>query len=184
MIPGGAPLSRAMRRTRAYLKDRRGSMAVEFAMVSAPFIFLIFSVLEVAIILMISMSLDSALDDAVRKIRTGELQTAGGATGASFKTAVCNGMNWIKTQCQANLSIDVRVYPNFAAVNPPNPVANGAFNPAVLTFNPGTAGDVVVARAYFVWPLITPLLSQGLSKLSGNRAVITSTVAFRNEPYL
>jgi Flp pilus assembly protein TadG len=161
-----------------------GSAAVEFALVAAPFFFMLFAMIELAIVFNISTLLDDGVRAASRRIRTGQLQSAGGASMSTFKSDVCARMVWLQDHCNSHLSLDVRTYPQWASANPPNPVeANGTFNQGSLTFTPGGPEDIVMVRAYYRWTLFTPFLSQALSKLSGNEAVIYSTSAFRNEPY-
>ena len=65
-----------------------------------------------------------------------------------------------------------------------SPVANGQFQSSALQFNLGTAGDIVLVRAYYQWGLFTPFLNGGLQPLSNGSALIVSTIAFRNEPYV
>ena len=160
-----------------------GAAAVEFALVATPFFLLLFGIIELAFIFLVSSSLENATAEAARTIRTGQMQSGGGATASSFKTAICNNFGWLQSDCTANLSVDVRTYQTFASVTAPQPVTNGTFNAAALTFAPGGPNDIVVVRAYYQWPLIAPMLSQALQQLNGGKALITSTAAFRNEPY-
>src|SRR4051812_27544803 len=132
---------------------------------------------------MISTSLDNATTNAARTIRTGALQTGGGATATTFRNAICTNMSWMGSQCQSNLSVDVRTYTQFANPNIPDPVTNKTFDPAALTFTPGAACNIVLVRAFYQWPLMTPFLLGGLEKLSGGKALITAASTFRNEPY-
>ncbi len=170
---------------RTFVRATGGATAVEFAMVAIPFLTMLFSLIELGIVFLISMTLDDATMTAAREIRTGQVQTAGGAadSASGFQTEICNHMTWIQATCSSNLSVDVETYPSFTAASPANPVSGGTFNAAALGFNPGVAQNVVVVRSYFRWKLITPFLDQSLEKLSDGEAVIVSTVAFRNEPY-
>jgi Flp pilus assembly protein TadG len=170
-------------RLEAFGRARDGAAAVEFAMLALPFLIMLFCLLELAIIFMISMTLDNAMAQASREIRTGQLQTAGGATAASFKTDICAHMAWIQSTCNSNLSVDVETYPSFAVATPPNPITGGVFNAGVLKFQPGGPQDIVIVRGYFKWTLITPFLSQAVTKLNTGQAVLTATTTFRNEPY-
>ncbi|MBX7248778.1 MAG: pilus assembly protein [Caulobacteraceae bacterium] len=161
-----------------------GSAAVEFAIVAMPFFMLLFATIEIAMVFHVSTLLDDGVRAAARRIRTGQLQTAGGASMTTFKADVCSRMVWLQAHCASHLSLDVRTYPQWASANPPNPVqANGTFSESALTFTPGGPEDIVMVRAYYRWTLFTPFLSQALSRLSGNQAVLYSTAAFRNEPY-
>ena len=171
-------------RLRRFRRADDGATAVEFAIVAAPFFFMLFAMMELAIVFTISTTLEDGVRGAARRIRTGELQTSGGATMEAFRDDVCARMVWLEEHCQTHLSLDVRTYPQWAGANPPNPVgADGTFDESALTFVPGGPEDIVLVRAFYRWTLFTPFLSQALGKLTGNQAVVTSAAAFRNEPY-
>jgi hypothetical protein len=42
---------------------------------------------------------------------------------------------------------------------------------------------VVTLRAYYQWPVTTPLLTWFLVNMAGNKHLIAAASAFRNEPY-
>jgi len=167
---------------RRFVAARRGATAVEFALVAAPFMALMFGVLELGLVFMVSTTLDNATEAAARTIRTGQLQAAGGSA-SSFKNAICNNMTWLGSSCGAKLTVDVRTFPKFANVAMSNPVTNGAVDPSKTNFTPGGGEDIVVVRAYYEWTLITPMLNAGLANLGGSKRLVYSTVTFRNEPY-
>jgi len=161
-----------------------GQAAVEFALIAAPFFFVLLSLFELALVFWVSTILDDSVRASARRIRTGELQTSGQSSMTAFRNDICGRMSWLTEHCNTHLSIDVRTYPQWANANPPNPVqGDGTFNQGALTFVPGGPEDIVLVRAYYRWTLFTPFLSQALAKLSGNQAVVTSAAAFRNEPY-
>ncbi len=161
----------------------KGSVAVELALVATPFFMLLFGVIELALIFLVSSSLENAAAQAARTIRTGQLQSGGSANAAAFKTAICNNFGWLQSDCSANLYVDVRTFATFQSVAAPQPLVNGNFDPSGLAFTPGGPGDIVVVRAYYQWPLIAPMMSQALQQLNGGKALLTAPSAFRNEPY-
>ena len=165
------------------VRAERGTAAVEMALIAAPFFMLLFGIIEIGMIFLISATLENGMDIAARTIRTGQLQSGGSATASAFKTSICNTFGWFQSDCTSHLSVDVRTYATFAAVTAPQVVQNGTFNSAALTFTPGGPQDIVVVRAYYRWPLIAPFFDQALQQLSGGSALLTSTAAFRNEPY-
>lgn len=168
----------------SFRRAQDGHAAVEFAIVAAPFFFMLFAIIELAIVLTISTTLDNGVVSAARHIRTGQLQTAAGANTTTFKNDVCARMTWLEDHCKTHLSVDVRTYAQWATATPPNPIqTGGTFNNAALTFTPGGPGDIVMVRGYYRWTLFTPFLSQALGRLSNNETVVTATAAFRNEPY-
>lgn len=167
--------------------NQRGATAVEFAIVALPFMFMVFAILELALIFMVSVTLDNATADAARQLRTGTIQaTGGGPTSAgatSFKSTICSRLGWLQGQCVNNLAVDVRTLPAFTNPTPPNPVSNGVFSSSQLCFYSGNSGDIVLVRAFYQWTLFTPFLRGGLQPLNNGAKVITSTATFRNEPF-
>lgn len=163
----------------------RGAVAVEFAFVAFPFLLLLFGMLELALVLMVSMTLETATGDAARAIRTGEFQTSGATGKADFQKLVCDHMMWLKTGCAGKLTVDVETF----ALNDFQSMANSStrnpatFDPTTTCFSPGGPADVVMVRTYYEWTLFTPLLNGALINAGTNKRLINSVVSFRNEPY-
>lgn len=163
-----------------FSRAEHGATAVEFALVFMPFLMLIFAMIELGLVFLVSLLLENAIIDTGRTIRTGEVQTSGG-TAASFKTAVCAKIGVIGSlSCSTALQLDVRTYTDYSTSN----TSAGATStvPTSMQFSPGTAGSIVLVRAYYTWPLVTPLLQTGLQN-SGGRRIIYAATAFTNEPY-
>ncbi|MDB5455769.1 MAG: pilus assembly protein TadE [Caulobacter sp.] len=160
-----------------FAADRRGATAVEFALVAAPFLLLLFALLELGMVSLVSITLENAVLDESRKIRTGQIQSTT-VTASGFKDGVCGQMSWLTSRCDGALSIDVRSFTTFG----PSQTAFKAARPAVPCWDTGGPGSVVLVRAYYTWPLITPLMQTGLQSADGKR-VITAATAFANEPY-
>ena len=165
-----------------FRRERSGSTAVEFAMLAMPFLGLIFGIIELGMIYLIDTTLENATTDAARQIRTCQLQTAGGATAASFKTLVCNELSWLGTNCGANIQVDVRTFSTFSSTTVPDPISSGQFQTASLMFQMGSAGDIVLVRTYYPWTLITPFLDGSVQNLSNGTKLISAATTFRNEP--
>ena len=72
------------RRAQAFARDERGATAIEFALLALPFFTLIFAILETSIVFLAGQILDSAVQDASRKIRTGQAQKPA-TTSTSFR---------------------------------------------------------------------------------------------------
>ncbi|CAN5606847.1 pilus assembly protein [soil metagenome] len=167
------PFSGVLRR---FARARDGAASVEFAFVAIPFLVLVFAILELGVTFMVSLTLEAGLSNIDRTIRTGQLQSAGG-TAASFKTQVCDQMSWLGSGCTSALSVDVRSLPSFAATG-----AATAPNLAKTCWDPGGPGSIILVRAYYKWPIITPLLQDAVGGDPGDRRVTYSAV-FTNEPY-
>lgn len=151
-------------------------------MVAAPFFFMIFAVLEIGLVFVISSVLDNATLQASRLVRTGQADTEN-ISAEAFKTALCSNMSVFADDCENRAEIDVRVIPQFRNVTPPDPIADGELDAGVLTYLPGDPGSLVLIRVWYSQPLVTPFLSQALSRLDSGDAVISVATAFRNEPY-
>lgn len=179
-----SPIRKFRRLLRRLLKDVRGGEAIEMAIVGAPFIALVFALLELGLVFMVATSLENALDETSRRIRTGELQTNGG-DASTMKAAICAEMDWLAGSCASKLNLDVRTFTSFAGQSaPPDPVGAGVVTPANFCWDPGGAGSIVLVRAYYSWTLILPVLNAGLRTAgAGNDRLITSATSFRNEPY-
>jgi Flp pilus assembly protein TadG len=171
------------RRLSGFARAEGGAAAVETALVATPFFFLVFGILELAVVFLASASLDNATERAARTIRTGELQTGAAPTQAAFKQAICANFGWMQSSCLSDLYVDVRTFSSFQSVSEPQPLTNGVFDPSVLAFSPGGPSDVVVVRAYYEWPLVVPGLDQAMANISGGKRLMIATSTFRNEPY-
>jgi len=158
--------------------------AVEFALVSLPLFALIMGTVELAMVILVTTSLDTATETASRMIRTGEFQSSAQNTRADFKALVCGRMSWLSAQCGANLIVEVQVFNDFQtlAANQPVAAANFRNGTPATCFSTGQPGDIVLARAYYSWPLVAPLLTF-MDNVGNGRRLITFATAFRNEPY-
>lgn len=165
-----------------FRRDHDGATAVEFAIVATPFLALIFGILDLGLVFLVSTTLENAVDEASRTIRTGELQTAGG-TATTFKTAVCNEMSWLGADCSSAVHVDVRTFPTFSDVTFSDPTTDGAFDDSKTAFAPGGSEDIVLVRVYYEWSLMTPLMNPGLKNLANGNRMISATATFRTEPY-
>ncbi|MBO9559032.1 MAG: pilus assembly protein [Caulobacter sp.] len=159
---------------RRFAREDDGATAVEFAFVSIPFLLLVFGIIELGIAFLVSMSLENALMNVDRKIRTGDSQNI---SKAQFLKDTCAQMSWLGNSCANSITLDVRVLPSFADANNLQKPKIGAF-----CFDTGGPGSIMLVRGYYKWPLITPMLQQAISGTAGNREVTFATV-FVNEPY-
>ncbi|MFW2342991.1 TadE/TadG family type IV pilus assembly protein [Brevundimonas sp.] len=165
-----------------FLAARRGSTAVEFAMVAAPFFFMMFAVLELAFVFVLDSALENAVIETGRLVRTGQASSQS-FTANQFKTALCSRMSIFSADCMAKVTVDVREIPQFTNPNPPDPTAGSTFSEAGLGYTNGNPGSLMLVRGWYRHQLFTPFLSQGLSRMGDGKAILTATTAFRNEPW-
>lgn len=162
-------------------RAREGSAAVEFAMVALPFFFMLFAVLELALVFVLDSVLENASIETGRLVRTGQAD-AQSFTAATFKSNLCRRMSIFSGDCASKVTVDVRVIPQFSAPVP-DPLGGETFNPDIAIYNGGEPGDIVLVRSWYRHRLMTPFLSQGLSRMKDGTAILTATTVFRNEPY-
>ncbi len=112
-----ATLRKTLRRFR---RNRRGSAAVEFALVAPVFFALLFAIIETAIVFFAGQVLETVMQDSARMIMTGQAQDAGYNKG-QFKAYVC-GKITVLFDCAGGIYIDVQNYPAFAGVTISDPI--------------------------------------------------------------
>lgn len=182
---GTKRLSRAgnmkARLMRRFARREDGAAAVEFAMVAAPFLALMFAIMETALVFFASQTLETAVADSARLIMTGQAQNQQ-FTEAQFKSAVCAKIGGL-FDCAGGLKLDVKTYSSFGSVDNSKPLdANGNLK-TNFGYQPGLAGEIVVVRLMYQWPVYASLLGLNLGNMSGNKRLIMATAAFRNEPF-
>jgi Flp pilus assembly protein TadG len=176
------PFASTKKALRRFRRNRRGSAAVEFALVAPVFFALLFAILETGIVFFAGQVLESVTQDSARTILTGQAQTSA-LTQAQFKTSVCNRIS-VLFDCPNGIFIDVRSYSAFASVDITAPIdSNGNFVSNNLQYSPGAAGDIVVVRLFYQWPLIVTGLGYNIANLTNNKRLLTATAAFKNEPF-
>jgi Flp pilus assembly protein TadG len=162
---------------RRFIRNRRATTSIEFGLLAAPFMALSFAILQTAIIFFAGQALETAAATSARLILTGQAQTQGWSA-AQFKQQVCDSITGL-FNCQTGVYIDVENYATFADANLSSPVTNGNLNTSAMNYNPGGAGDVVMVRLYYPFPVLMNFLSD----LSGGFNLLAATAIFKNEPY-
>lgn len=167
---------------RRFGRDRKGATAIEFGFVAAPFILMLFALLELGFMFVVDVVLETAVSQTGRLVRTGQAHDRAMSV-SDFKQEVCSRMGIFEAQCGERLIVDVRVLPRFAGQTPPDPVnADGELSEDGLVFAMGGPRDIILVNAWYPQPLFTPLVSQGAERVAGHR-VLSTTTAFRNEPF-
>jgi Flp pilus assembly protein TadG len=199
-----------MRRARRFCADEKGATAVEFAMISVPFLALLFAIFETAFVFFCAQGVETAVAEAARTIMTGQAQANSSVTtAAQFRdTYICNPTSPQKKVFPAfltcsNLIVDVRIASTgFAAANMAKDFAS---NPTT-SYCTGASGSIVIVRAIYPLPVYLDILSMSTSSLkstatgpatvtngqtsytsadglSGMKHMLMGTSAFRNEPF-
>jgi Flp pilus assembly protein TadG len=163
---------------RRFGRNRRGSAAVEFAVIAPVFFGLLFAIIETAIIFFAGQVLESITQSSARYVMTGQAQNANFAA-SDFKTYLCNQIPAAMFTC-ANLSVDVQTYTAFASASR---CQDGATFNNSTQYNPGIQGSVVRVCVYYPWPQFVTGLGYNITNYAGNTRLLVAAAAFKNEPY-
>jgi Flp pilus assembly protein TadG len=172
----------------ALIWDNKGATAVEFALIAPPFLALIAGLMQVFLIFFAQSVLENAVRASTRQILTGQVQTQDASLSsavamAAFHQTVCNNANVLFT-C-SGLMVDVEVANNWSSTNVAMPVltydGNGNVN-NTWQFNPGNAGDIVVVRVVYLWPVFFGSLGFNWANQANGTREIMASAAFQNEP--
>ena len=166
---------------RRLFRQQDGAVAVEFGLVAAPFLALVFAIMETAIIFFSGQALETAVADSARLIMTGQAQSQS-FNQAAFKAAVCQKVFGL-FDCANGVYVDVRTFTSFGNVTMNSPLdANGNFVNNTQ-YQPGGPSDIVVVRLFYQWPVYLSLLGFTMQNMAGGKRLLVATAAFRNEPY-
>lgn len=177
-----------------FFSDRRGSTALEFAMLAMPFALLVFAILESCISFAGQELMANATDDIARQLRTGQLKKAN-VTDASIKKLICDKLAvMVTTNCpgsgsSASLLVDLREYPTFAdAAAAGFKIQNGEIvltgtTSTSFTVSPGLAESRNMLRVFYKWPVITDFLAKQMANLKDGKTLHFASVTWQNEPF-
>jgi Flp pilus assembly protein TadG len=177
------PARRRSRLFRRFSRNDNGAVAIEFALISPAFFFLIFVILETGLMFVAEEVLDNSVATVARMVRVGQIQNDG-LTKDEFKALLCNKADvFINCNSSSDFFVDVKTYGDFADAGLGSPVdENGDFvDEGDFAF--GGPNDVVVVRAYYKWKTNPIFGDLSLANLAGGKRLIGSFATFRNEPF-
>jgi Flp pilus assembly protein TadG len=170
------------RKAARFGRDESAATAVEFSLVALPFIALMFAILETGLLFFASQTLETAVANAGRLVRTGQAQQEG-LTMDTFKDKICDQVMSL-FDCTAKLKLDVRTYQDFADLSLTRPLdADGNLKTDDFKYDPGKGSQIVLVRAYYEWPTFVTRLGNNLANLPNGNHLIAAAAAFRNEPF-
>lgn len=179
--------------------DRRGSAAIEFAIVSMPFLVFAFGILLVGLQFFTNNSMEHAVEAAAREIRTGQAQKAG-KTVDQFKQMICaHAVGYVT--CGSDLVVHVQSAADWSTIVPRPCVTGNSLTPPVgnstdaLNTQSGGAGSAVLITACYKWELGQDLWqavynlfmvgswSGGATRTTAPITVLQAATTFKTEPY-
>jgi Flp pilus assembly protein TadG len=173
---------------RRFRRNRRGSAAIEFALVGPMFFALLFAIIETALVFFAGQVLETGVQNAARQIFTHQLQDSGLTTAqalAKFKQDLCDNVSALLS---CPLDVDVRYFQPGTPITISNPVdAAGHYDSSNLVFQVPPAGSpaTIVVRGFYQWPLFVTGLGYNIANIhgvDGNKFLLAATAAFHVEP--
>jgi Flp pilus assembly protein TadG len=163
--------------------DASGTTAVEFGMVAMPFLMLLFGIVAIGLYFFTTFTLENALEQAARLIRTGQAQQAN-MTAEQFKNKVCEFTPGF-IDCQNKILVNVRSYAEAdltPVITRGDCLTNGNLNNAGV-YSPGGSSSVVLVTLCYEWDLAQKLPFLHFADMNGGASLIQASTAFRTEPY-
>jgi hypothetical protein len=169
------------------MADERGTTAIEFAILGIPFFALLAAILETAYVFLAGQILDTAVQDAGRMIRTGQIKASASYGPDEFQDAICAGLYGL-FDCDG-LRINIQTVDSFSdAAIDDDPI------PTTCTvtlcdwaidevFETGATSDIILVRVYYKWPTLVSLGGFSLADTGANSRLLGSVRVFRNEPF-
>jgi Flp pilus assembly protein TadG len=181
------PILNLARSIKTYFVAENGATAVEFALIAPPFFWMFMSMFETGLMLFSEFALQSGVQEAGRKIRTGQAYNSGW-TANEFVAEVCESATIIR-ECEQRLSVYVRSVPaTFDALKsslPENKLTIGPSAPGgapIRTYNHGNASTATGVFVTLDWDFIVPFMSPFGNIDSGSRRLVAYSI-FLNEPF-
>jgi Flp pilus assembly protein TadG len=181
---------RRLVRGRGFAADDRGTTAIEFGLLGIPFFGLLAAILETAYVFLAGQILDTAVQDASRFIRTGQVQAkyANNVTNQrdAITDAICDGLYGL-FDCD-QLWITVETVTQFTGITRPSPLpadcsATNCDWATGSSYASTKASEVVLVRVYYKWPTFINIGGFTLQNTGGNSRLLGAVRLFRNEPF-
>jgi Flp pilus assembly protein TadG len=166
-------------RARKLAAEQDGAAAVEFALVAAPFLAMVFAIIETALVFFASQALETAAADSARLVMTGQSQSW---DEVKFKEEVCKKVYGL-FDCSNKMYVDVRKFDTFGDISVSNPVDGEGNLTTDFKYEKSGPGSIVVVRLIYPWQVFVSLLGFNLADMAGNKRLLVATVAFKNEPF-
>ncbi|RVD58379.1 pilus assembly protein [Mesorhizobium sp. M2D.F.Ca.ET.185.01.1.1] len=172
-----------------FFSDRRGSTAMEFAMLAIPFALLVFAILESCISFAGQEVMANVTDDVARQLRTGQLQKSN-VTDSSIKQLICSRLQIIVAQNCPGLQVDLREYSSFAnaasagfRISGNQIILTQGGSDTNFTVAPGLAESINMLRVFYKWPVMTDLLAKQMANFTDGTTLHFASVTWQNEPF-
>lgn len=182
---------------RDYIKGEEGIFSVEFALVTPIMIMIMFGIIEIGMVMFTQSLMEGALRDASRYGVTGQVVDPNERLTQIEKLISDRTLGLVDMD---TAQIDVLTYPSFGRIGEGEAYldgdangqydlgetftdenGNGVWDEDIGVSGPGSAGDVVLYRIRYNWPLLTQFMSEFIG--AQGELPLSASVAVRNEPW-
>ena len=163
-------------------------------MIAVPLLALLMSMMQTAMVFFLTEALQTVAEKAGRQLMTGKAQTAGLTQNTFYSQDVCPyavpifscSVNGGGAPVAGGVMVDVESASSFSQVSTA-PLAityNGSGGVSnTWTYSPGNAGDIVILRVMYEWPIIGGPFGVLLANQANNTRLLVGTTVLKNEPY-
>lgn len=166
---------------RRFSRSERGVTAIEFAILGPVFFLLIGATLETALVFFAGHTLDSAVHDGSRLIRTGQAQHM---SATDYRDGIC-ARTYSLFDCD-QLQVSVSGMSSFSNYTPASPIDPDTGNWLVATQFEDSARNgraIVLVEAYYKWPVFFNIPGLSMGETADGRRLLATAKAFYNEPF-
>ena len=181
----GHLLARIARRTSRFKKSESGLAAIEFSFVVGPFLLILCPIVETGCMMFSEYSLQAAVQQSSRLMRTGQAQSAG-MSAADFKTKICNIVGSLMDCNKIVVYSDSA--PTFAALKAKMPgslgvgtKADGSAGPA--SYKCGDPTEAVAVVATYDWTFVFPMMNFNANTSVTTMKRLVGISLFAAEPF-
>mgnify|MGYP002622111124 FL=1 len=166
-----------------FVRNRKGSTAIEFSLLAIPFSMLIFAILESCISFAAQQVMANAADDVARQFRTGQIKAAN-LTENQVRDLICARLEIIVSSGCPGLEVDLRSFDTFAAAAQVRVKFDGGdIDTSEFGIAPGPSMSKNMLRVFYRWPVITDFMRKSMANLDGGNTLHFASVTWQNEPF-
>jgi Flp pilus assembly protein TadG len=168
-----------------FVRNRKGSTAIEFTMLAIPFSMLVFAVLESCISFAAQQVMANAADDVARQFRTGQMKVSDfNDPKTELRELFCERIQIVVSPGCPGLELDIRSYESFAEAAQERVVfLQGDIDTTGFDIAPGPAMSKNMLRAFYRWPVITDFMRKSMANLPDGKTLHFASVTWQNEPF-
>jgi Flp pilus assembly protein TadG len=160
-----------------------GMAAIEFGIVAVPLIAAVIAAIQIGVVSLAQVELETAVEKAARGLLTGQVQQSS-LTQTQFASLVCANLPALFS-C-SGLMVDLQQASSFASATTTAPKLTYDSTGKVTNswqFQMGGADTIMVLRVFYQFPVIPGPLSFNLGNLPNGKRLLMSTSVFQVEPY-